>query len=481
MISGCWEYESDKSLAKLKRHLEARYEAHCTMIQARSRDDLPGLKALDACDVALFFTRRLTIDGEQLERVRKYCTSGRPIVAVRPTCAGFQKWLEFDKLVLGGNYHGHIGVGPTMKATIEPKASSHPVLSGVGTIKSRSWLYKTAPIATDAMLLMVGSAPALFGSGHAKGAQPVTWARLHNGGRLVYTSLGHQQDFENATFLRLLTNALFWAAKREARPKPLPPVGKRPKPTGTLKLRLRTRVETFKGSGAWNEIFIEKEGSVSETAFLICDMWDKHWCKAATKRFDALAKKMAPVVKRAREAGVRILHCPSETMTFYADTPQRRRMQLAPRAPLPKPKPLPDHPYPISVRTNGGCDCQPPCRQYSAWTRQTPNIDIGELDGVSDNGAEVYSFLKQQGINTVVVVGVATNMCVMARPFGIKSLARWGIRCILVRDLTDTMYVSKDPPHVSHDEGTELMVQHVEKHWCPSITSKELLEGLPAR
>jgi len=479
LVAGCWEYEADKSLATLQKHLEGRYHATCTLVTARKRDHLPGLEALDDCDVALFFTRRLTIDGEQLERVKRYCTSGRALVAVRTTCAGFQKWLALDKLVLGGSYHGHIGAGPTMKAIAEPKARSHPVLQGVGPIKSRSWLYKTAPLAPDAELLMTGSAPAPFGNRHAKGAQPVTWCRVHSGGRVFYTSLGHQSDFENASFLRMLANALFWAAKREVAAKPLPPVAPRPKPPGNLTLRLRSRVETFKGSGQWREVSVEERVPVARSALLICDMWDIHWCTAATKRFDALARKMAPVVARARKAGVQILHCPSETMGFYADTPQRRRAQQAPSAAPPRPRPLRDHPHPISVRTNGGCDCEPPCRQYASWTRQSARLRVAEPDAVSDNGTEVYSFLKQQGIDTLIVVGVATNMCVMGRSFGIKPMSRWGIRCILVRDLTDTMYVSKDPPHVSHDEGTELMVQHIEKHWCPSITAEDLLRGLP--
>ena len=479
LVSGAWEYESDKSLARFRDYLQARYNSRCTLVKARTRDDLPGLEALDRCDVALLFTRRLNLRGDQLARIKRHCAAGKPIVAIRSACAGFQTWLEFDKLVLGGNYHGHIGAGPTMKAHVVPKARSHPVLEGVSSIKSRAWLYKTAPLAPDTELLMVGSAPAPFGDRPAKGAQPVTWTRVHNGGRVVYTSLGHQQDFENATFLRLVANALFWAAKREVEAKPLPAVRSRPRPKGTLKLRLRSRVQPFKGQDVWREVFVESEVPIAESALLICDMWDKHWCRAATKRFDALARKMAPVVQRARAAGIQILHCPSETMGFYADWPQRRRMRLAPRVAPPKPLPLRDHPYHIAVHTNGGCECQPPCRQHSAWTRQNARIGVAELDGISDSGGEVYSFLNQQGIQTVFVAGVATNMCVMARPFGIKQLSRWGIRCVLVRDLTDTMYVSKDPPHVSHDRGTELMVEHIETHWCPSIHSGELLRALP--
>jgi hypothetical protein len=40
------------------------------------------------------------------------------------------------------------------------------------------------------------------------------------------------------------------------------------------------------------------------------------------------------------------------------------------------------------------------------------------------------------------------------------------------------MYNPEMPPRVSHDEGTELVIQHIEKYWCPSILSSELVEGL---
>jgi hypothetical protein len=37
------------------------------------------------------------------------------------------------------------------------------------------------------------------------------------------------------------------------------------------------------------------------------------------------------------------------------------------------------------------------------------------------------------------------------------------------------MYNPKKAPFVSHDEGTELVVKHIEKYWCPSVLSKDLL------
>jgi hypothetical protein len=145
---------------------------------------------------------------------------------------------------------------------------------------------------------------------------------------------------------------------------------------------------------------------------------------------------------------------------------------------LPKALDLPSHPLPIDA-SDGGCDCDPPDKTYWAWTRQTPHVEIGEYDGISDNGKEVFYFLKQLGIKNLLVMGVHTNMCVLGRSFAIRQMTRWGIRCILVRDLTDTMYDPKDPPHVPHDEGTRLVVKHIEKYWGPSILSNDLMKGLP--
>jgi len=117
---------------------------------------------------------------------------------------------------------------------------------------------------------------------------------------------------------------------------------------------------------------------------------------------------------------------------------------------------------------------------HKAWTRQHPAIEIDhQKDGISDNGQEVWNALQQRGIKNVLILGVHTNMCVLGRSFGIRQMRRWGMGCVLVRDLTDAMYDPNDPPHVSHEEGTELVVQHIEKYWCPSILSSELVAGLP--
>ncbi|HEV3163985.1 MAG TPA: ThuA domain-containing protein, partial [Isosphaeraceae bacterium] len=346
MLSGSEEYHSDASLEAFKTYLEANFPAKCTLLKAKGVSDLPGLEALDDCDVALFFTRRLTIDGEQLARIKRYAQAGRPIVAVRTASHGFQNWLEFDKEVLGGNYHGHYRDDLTVRAERNgynlPDVLTNPLID----LASTGSLYKTSPLAKDVNSLLFGTTP--------EGREPVSWVR-ENKGRVFYTSFGTPSDFENASFRQLLANALFWAVERRETPRPAPPPRQRTRPDGTLRLKLRLRTEAFKGSNDWDVVNVTKELPVADTAIVICDMWDRHWCTGATKRCDAIAQHMAPVIKAARAAGVQIVHAPSECMGFYADTPQRLRMKLAPKAQLPNPKEIFEPPLPIDD-SDGGCD-----------------------------------------------------------------------------------------------------------------------------
>lgn len=242
---------------------------------------------------------------------------------------------------------------------------------------------------------------------------------------------------------------------------------------GDLPLNLRSRVETFKGSGEYDEVTLPRTLVAKETALIVCDMWDKHWCECATRRCDALAKKANPVVAALRKKGVTIIHAPSDTMAFYKDAPGRKAILALEKVTPPKARLIADAPLPIDD-SDGGCDDDKPSKSYKAWSRQHPAIDIDKGDFISDSGQEVYNLLAKRGLKNLLVIGVHTNMCVLNRTFAIKQMTRWGVRCVLVRDLTDAMYNPKKRPFVTHDEGTELVVRHIERYWCPTVLSKDL-------
>lgn len=213
----------------------------------------------------------------------------------------------------------------------------------------------------------------------------------------------------------------------------------------------------------------------SRTAVVVCDMWDDHWCKSAATRCAELAKKADPVLKACREQGMTIIHCPSDTMPFYKDHPARKRMLAVKRVDPPKAKDKPTPPLPVDD-SDGGCDDAEPAKQFKAWTRQHAAIAIDkDKDYITDNGGEVYSLMAEKNIDTLIVMGVHTNMCVLNRSFAIKQMVKWGKNVLLVRDLTDAMYNPKMKPMVSHQKGTDLIIEYIETYWCPTIESKQLL------
>ena len=243
-----------------------------------------------------------------------------------------------------------------------------------------------------------------------------------------------------------------------------------------VRLRLRTQalVQDALGYNQWQASEAEQCWAWSQTALLLCDVWDAHWCRGARERLDAMIPRMNALTGALRERGATIIHAPSETMPFYAGTPARERALATPRVVPPPPSPHPDPPLPIDDSDGGADTGETPW--HRAWSRQHAGIEIDHSrDLISDDGAEVYSIVQQRGIAHLLVAGVHTNMCVLHRSFGIKQMVRWGVDVVLVRDLTDTMYNPASRPYVSHAAGTQLVVSYIEQFWCPTVDSADLL------
>ena len=204
MLSGSFEYDSEGSLAIFEEHLRKVGGVECSAVVFESEDDDRSLAPIEDADALLVFTRRLNTAGPELERFRDYCAAGRPIVGVRTASHGFQNWLGFDTEVLGGSYDMHYGAGPLVRVDARPGAAGHPILEGTAGLVSHGSLYRNTPIADDATLLLTGTTD--------EATESVAWTRMNRGGRVFYTSLGHQEDFRDDRFLRLLTNGVLWAA-----------------------------------------------------------------------------------------------------------------------------------------------------------------------------------------------------------------------------------------------------------------------------
>jgi nicotinamidase-related amidase len=248
----------------------------------------------------------------------------------------------------------------------------------------------------------------------------------------------------------------------------------------TLRLHLRSETETAPGSGRYHSLTRATDWDGSRTAIVVCDMWDDHYCRSSARRVAEMAPRMNEVLRAARTRGVLVIHCPSGCLDAYADTPQRRLARDAP--PVATAIPLeswchrdasrePDLP----VKTEQPCDDPEPIRErVRFYSRQIATLEIAPGDAITDN-AEAFFLMRHRGIENVLVMGVHTNMCVLGRPFGIRQLVRQGLNVALVRDLTDSMYNPAEEPFVNHFTGNDLVCAHIERHWCPTVTSADLL------
>jgi nicotinamidase-related amidase len=223
-------------------------------------------------------------------------------------------------------------------------------------------------------------------------------------------------------------------------------------------------------------------------AVVICDMWDTTQCASAARRVVELAPRVNEVATRLRRDGALIVHAPAGCMDFYAGTAARERARQA--TPVLSPVPVDwqdwnesrESPLPASLADDTPCSCEPgaPCTKGGPpypWTHQIDSIEISSTDAVTDDGGELLALLEQRAIEDVVVMGVHLNRCVLGRPYGIRQLVYWGKRPVLCRDLTDSYH--RDPR--GHPWGNEQMVAHVERHWCPTVTSDRLVGGAPFR
>ena len=94
-----------------------------------------------------------------------------------------------------------------------------------------------------------------------------------------------------------------------------------------LRLTLRSRPKDK--DGRFPVVTKEVAWEPKKTALIICDMWDDHWCKSASRRVGEMAGPLNDVVKTMRAKGVFVIHAPSSVTAFYKDTPGRKLAKAA--------------------------------------------------------------------------------------------------------------------------------------------------------
>src|SRR5882672_10694624 len=131
LISGEYEYDSARTLPAFKQYLATNYGFNCIYLERTKGEEIPGLDALEKADLAIIFVRRMTLPEEQLGKIRKFIESGKPLIGLRTASHAFENWKEWDRDILGGNYHNHYGNNLAAAIKARPETADHPILKGV--------------------------------------------------------------------------------------------------------------------------------------------------------------------------------------------------------------------------------------------------------------------------------------------------------------------------------------------------------------
>jgi nicotinamidase-related amidase len=206
----------------------------------------------------------------------------------------------------------------------------------------------------------------------------------------------------------------------------------------------------------------------AQTAIIIIDMWNFHWCMTATERVSAMVPRMNRVLAVARELGMQVVWNPSDVVTAYSGYPQYEKAVAVQHRPAPQIREaLTAHftaPY-------GQCMCGPGiyCRGNYGWDAMHPDLAIAEEDLISSSTDEIYTLLADRGITTVIYMGVHTNMCVFGKPGAMSSMWSAGFNCLLARDLNDA-YTAYDPERgYTPDTGTTEIDENLLQAGVPNV------------
>lgn len=215
-----------------------------------------------------------------------------------------------------------------------------------------------------------------------------------------------------------------------------------------LSLKLRHYHFDFAEGQPWHE---ESMGQIEntraikseETALVLVDCWDRHYLKSFLQRSDEIMReRIVPVREACRRAGIAIIHAPSPAQARHY--PQWLQYagddELFARRHTPTDWPPPE----FRARTGEYQQfAKQPGAVVQAWRvveadqrRIAPELLPLDDEFVVATGRQLHRLLRHRKVLHLLYAGFATNMCVLARDYGMRAMHHRGYNTILLRDCT---------------------------------------------
>ncbi len=217
-----------------------------------------------------------------------------------------------------------------------------------------------------------------------------------------------------------------------------------------------------------------------QTAFVLVDIWDVSRVPedmpvvAGSGSFHLRAdkiteEKIKPALEAAREAGLVVIHAPTNYVAVKY--PQHRRLEQELNTPPSEPNPAPEWPPQEFVKARQrefdenryykGFGEKDEVRQRSTYIPEI--VEPLQDEYIISTGEQIDEILKRRGILNLVYVGFAANMCLIDKPGAMREMAHnRGYRTILLRDCTTAVE--------NHNTVEELLMTRVWIEWVEMVT-----------
>jgi hypothetical protein len=260
-LTGDEEYRSEEGLPQLAKILASRQGFNCTVlfsinargeIDPNTKDNEPGLEALDTADLCVMLLRFRKWPDAQMSHFENYYRAGKPIIALRTSTHAFdypegstsayanESWQNktwtggFGRQVLGETWVSHWG--DHGRQATRGVFAPNPILQGVKEIFGTTDVYEATPL-PDAKILVRGEVltglnptdpPATNRKKTAAGVEqevnlpmmPIVWTRTLGDQKILTTTMGAATDLLDEGLRRLLVNAVFWSLNLEKQIRP---------------------------------------------------------------------------------------------------------------------------------------------------------------------------------------------------------------------------------------------------------------------
>lgn len=223
----------------------------------------------------------------------------------------------------------------------------------------------------------------------------------------------------------------------------------------------------------WNNNSILQRIIPDQSAIVVIDTWDRHWCTDLSERIKYKGGALNPVISYLRNKGFTVIWCPAAT-TLITQEEQIAKLNA---------EGLPDYDYP-QVATPGVNGSFWQGKSYvTCITGESPEVihknihkelKVESSDYLLFTGESLWNVIRYRNLKSLFFCGFAANNCVAGRPYGLMPMKVRGLDTYLIRDLTDLDKTITNPS-MTHEDALDQWVASVESDIGPTVLSQELL------